>query len=82
MLGKVERSNKNGVFDVLDLLFNVVGVLQNTSFSLFEFVDTFKTVFNVLGNAQTKPVVVILTLVHQTVKLRYLLFKQLLFDWS
>ena len=67
LLRKIEGSDKNSVLDILHFLFDVISVLEYAALGLFELIDTFQAVFYVLGNTQTEPVVILFTLIHQTI---------------
>ena len=81
LLWEVKRSHQDSVLYVLHFFLDVIGVLQYATLCFFEFINTFEAIFDVFRNTQAEPVVVLLSFVHETIKLFYLLLKQFLFNW-
>lgn len=78
---ELDLSDNNGIFDVHDLLLNVLGVLDDSTLNFLELVNGLLAVDDVLRNRKREPVVVFSSLVHPPVQLVDLLSKELLGDW-
>lgn len=66
---EVNSPDKHSILDVLNLLFNVVSVLEYTALCFLEWFDTILALSYEFRNAEREPVVILLTLVHQAIKL-------------
>lgn len=78
MVSKVDGSDEHSFLDVFDQLFNVLGVAEHAALDFFEGFNGLVALSDVLGNAETEPVVVESALVHAVVQRADLLLKQLL----
>lgn len=78
---ELDLSDNDGIFDVHDLLLNVLGVLDDSTLNFLELVNGLLAVDDVLRNRKREPVVVFSSLVHPPVQLVDLLSKELLGDW-
>jgi len=48
LIVEINRADDAGVLNCLDLLFDIAGLLEDSAFSVFELLDLFVTLFDVL----------------------------------
>jgi hypothetical protein len=76
LVREVNRLHEHGVLNVLYLLLNVLGVLQDTALRFLEGLNAVLALADELRDSKRLPVVVVLALVHQLIQSIDVLFQQ------
>ena len=66
---EVDCADDFRIFNALDLLLDVSGVIENALLHLLKFVDLHLALFDVLVDRETEPVIVSSSLIHLEIKL-------------